>query len=127
MRKYIIALFTCLAALVSCQKDWTWTGDISVNTKRIDISANTEGEFTISVFSGKTWDVLVTQGADWLKCVESGGEGLGTVHMSYGANLEDDARIAKVIFTESDGKTVTVSVVQSGSVEKANEIPDYLI
>lgn len=127
MKKYIIALFVCLAALVSCQKDWTWTGDISVNATRINISANTEGEFTISVFSGKAWDVLVTQGADWLKTVESKGEGLGTVHLSYGANLEDDARIAKVVLTESGGKTVTVSVVQSGSVEKAADIPDYLI
>ena len=127
MKKHIIILLSCLLAALSCQKDWQWSEDLGVNSTRINISSQIEGEFVLTVFSNTTWEVLVTQGAHWLKARESSGEGIGHVHMSYGANLEDPARIAKIIITASTGKTITVSVVQSGNDEAASSISDYLI
>ncbi len=127
MKKYIAIIFALLPVLLSCNKEWTWSGDLGVNSTRINISSQIEGAFTLTVFSNTTWEVLVTQGADWLKTEESSGEGIDTIHLTYSANLEDPARIAKVVLTASTGKTVTVNVIQSGNTETASSISDYML
>lgn len=127
MKKFIIALLACVVAAAACQKTWTWSGDLNVNTTRINLSSQTEGEFPMTVFSNTTWEALVTQGADWLKLEETSGEGIATIHLTYGDNLEDAARIGKLVLTASTGTVVTVNVVQTGNTEKADTVPDYML
>lgn len=126
MKRRLIIFLLAVLALAGCQKPWTWTGEMSVNSTRINLS-KAEGEFTISVFAGESWDALVTQGADWLKMEETSGSGMGTLHLSHSENQEKTARIATVVLTSSSDKIIEISVVQSGTEEAASEVSDNLI
>ncbi len=100
MKKLLCILFAC-AALASCTKEWKFSEDMAVNS--------------------------TTNGSDWLRPKEKKGEGIGHVHFYFDDNLDNPARIAKVQFKASSGKSVVVNVVQDGNSEKASSISDYLL
>ncbi len=136
MKKLLCILFAC-AALASCTKEWKFSEDMAVNSTRINIPQLSPQDpedpdkqaigFVISVFSGTDWKVTVTNGSDWLRPKEKKGEGIGHVHFYFDDNLDNPARIAKVQFKASSGKSVVVNVVQDGNSEKASSISDYLL
>ena len=126
MKKYIILLITAGMALSGCQKQWQWTGELSVNSTRINL-AKAESEFTVTVFSNTSWTALVTRGADWLKLTESGGSGIATVHLQNQENFDDAARVASLVLTADTGKEIIVNIVQSGKNETATSVPDDLL
>ncbi len=110
-------------AFSACQKQWQWSGELGVNSERVNITT-AEGEFTVTVFSNTGWNALVTRGADWLKLTETSGTGIGTVHLQNAENFEDAARVANLVLTASTGKVIEVHIVQSGKKEPATDVPD---
>jgi len=126
MKKYIILLVAAALAVAGCQKPWAWHEELSVNSTRINITT-AEGNFTVSVFSNTSWTALVTWGADWLKLEEESGSGVSTLHLANAENYDDAARVATLVLTASTGKTIEVSIVQSGKKEPATSIPDNLL
>lgn len=126
MKKYIILILAAAMALSGCEKKWQWTGELSVNDTRINLPV-AETAFTVSVFSSTGWTALVTKGADWLKLTETSGSGMGTIHLRGGENLLDAARVAVLVLTADTGKVIEVKIVQSGTKEKASDVPDDLL
>lgn len=126
MKKYIILLFAAVLALSGCQKQWQWSGELGVNSTRINI-AKAEGEFTVTVFSNTSWTAMVTRGADWLKLTETGDTGIATIHLQNQENFEDPARVANLVLTADTGKEIIVNIVQSGKNETATSVPDDLL
>ena len=126
MKKYIILILAAVLALSGCQKKWQWTADLSVNATRINLEKG-EGSFTVTVFANAGWNALVTKGADWLKLEETSGSGTGTIHLKNSENFLDPARVAVLVLTADTGKEIKVNIVQSGTKEKATDVPDDLL
>ena len=127
MKKYIIILLAAtLALFTSCQNKWQLSTDLGVNSTRINLST-AEGEFTVTGCSNTSWTALVTRGADWLKLTETSGSGIQTIHLRNDQNTEDPARIATLVLTANTGTVVEVNIVQSGTQERATDVPDNLL
>ena len=115
------------AVLAGCSDKWSFSEDIAVNSTRLDISSLQEGTFVLTVYANSSWNVHVTYGADWLSCKETSGRGIGYLEFTYGAHTEAPARIARIELTSSTGKTVAISVVQSGTDGAASSVSDFLL
>ena len=130
MKKIVCILLACLS-LAGCEKEWSFKEELSVNSTRINIPqlppATSDVGFVLTVYSNTDWKVSVPQGGEWLEPAEGKGSKIGYVHVSYTANEGNPARIAKIKLESSNGKVITVNVVQDGTTETAESVSDYLL
>lgn len=130
MRKYIYMVMSAIVMMtsaVSCEQEFRSSNELGVNDTRLNISTTDEGTFTLTVYSGYSWTMTVTQGEDWLSPGTFSCEGIGYVQFTYTANADTKARVAKVLLKASTGKEIIVSVVQNGMIQKASELSELEI
>lgn len=127
MKKYILLLLASLFVLTGCEQKWVSGQDLGVYSTRINLSTVHETEYVLTVFSNQGWTASVSQGSDWLSLKETSGSSLGYVHVHADANMEDPARIGKILLKANSGASKVVSVVQSGNEEAAADVPDELL
>lgn len=124
MRKLYI-MFLALASLLaasSCEKPFTTSIDLGVNTLRVNLPAAAQ-EFWFSVYSDGAWTVSMSAEDSWLATDTAGGSGNGTVHFTGSENVDEAARVARFdISGGSKGRSITVHVVQAGTSEKASDV-----
>lgn len=123
--KKLYILFLALASLFaasSCEKPFTTSIDLGVNTLRVNLPVDTE-EFWFSVYSDGEWTVTTADADGWLSTDTAGGSGNGTVHFTCPANEDESARVTSFnVSGGSAGKSITVHVVQAGTAEKASDV-----
>ena len=124
--KHIVCLLPLLLLSAACSNKWEYSGELGVNSTRINISNTDSGEFVLTVYSNAAWNVAVSSGASWLHPAESSGSGIGYVHFTYDGNPGGAARYCKVYLSSAD-KDVSVSVVQSGQAESAAGVSDTIL
>lgn len=127
MRKFIYILLPVLAlAFTSCQKQWTSDVELGVFSTRINLGQESDN-FVVTVFSNQDWTATVTEGASWITIKENSGNALGYIHAASDNNFDDYARVGKLKLSSASGKEMIVNIVQSGSLEKAADVPDSLL
>lgn len=112
-----------LCAVPSCTKTWNTAIELGVNSTRINLSNQIEGDFVIPVYSNRDWSASVSSGAEWLSVSNANGSGRGFFDVHYATNEDDDARIGKVRIVAGE-KEITVNIVQSGMVREASAVSD---
>lgn len=127
MKKSILVLLASLLVFTGCEQKWVSGQDLGVYSTRINLSEVHEADFVLTVFSNQGWTASVSQGADWLSLQETSGSSLGYVHVHADANMEDAARVAKILLKANSGVSKVVNIVQSGNEEKAADVPDELL
>lgn len=127
MRKFVCILLPVLAlAFTSCQKKWTSEVELGVFSTRINLEQEADN-FVVTVFSNQGWTAAVADGSSWISIKEDSGNALGYIHASSSDNFDDYARVGKLKLTSASGKEIIVNIVQSGSLEKASDVPDSLL
>ena len=120
--KILLALMPVFL-LSACEKKWETSIDLGVNSTRINVASQLEGDLIIPVYSNMAWAATVSQGSDWLVLDSAVGHGHGYLDVHYGMNETDPARIGKIRIVAGE-KAITVHVVQSGMAREASSVSD---
>ncbi len=120
--KILLALLP-LFLLTGCEKKWVTGIELGVNSTRINVADQKEGDLIIPVYSNTVWAATVTQGSDWLSLENADGNGHGYFDVHYGMNEADPARIGKIRIVAGE-HAVTVHIVQSGMARGASSVSD---
>ena len=117
----LVAFLICTA--LSCTKTWDTSIELGVNSTRINLSSQLEGDFVIPVYTNTLWTASVTAGESWLTLDNASGNGRGFMDVHYATNNDNPARIGKILISAGE-KSVTVNIVQSGMARQASSVSD---
>lgn len=112
MRK-ILTLVALLSLAVSCEKPFTFSQPLSVQSEKIELEAG-EGSTPVIVYANGDWTATLTEGSSWARLESTSGSGLGQVKFLYNAN-EGLARRAVIQISSAD-LTRTVAMVQKAGI-----------
>ena len=108
-----VAAAVLLFLLPSCQQKFEVVNTLSVSSRTLELKS-AAGSTHIMVYSTGPWTVRLSEKVDWASLDKLSGEGFNDFVFSYSANYGVKRGIN--IILEAEGRSETISIVQSGSI-----------
>lgn len=112
--KKLAVILIALASLVGCNKSFTSSIELAVDSETLNLPSSEAGYFYMHIASNRDWTLTVEADKDWLHPEQTSGSGTAYPKFNYDAYVGAIDREAKIIIS-CDVKTITVTVVQPKS------------
>ena len=109
--RLVFVLFTCLAAVQSCQDIYEEEyGSVELDYNRIDVKSD-GGKYTFTVYCSGAWTISLDKDVDWVTFDRTSGSGVTIVNVEFGANSESQRHVTMTVSGGGSVKTVPVHQV----------------